>query len=273
MSDQGQPSVTGSSAQSSTGSSEGQGQEGFDSEGFMEEFEGLKKQNRQLSEHVSKTSEVTDRLRQALGDGSMDQQTEQDWVDAFLEAAMDDQKKGGLGLPLTTKLAMKAKEAETRVAKLEKQLERLLERNKVENDPTVAADRQAYLSIDNHLQKSIENLYGDVDPQLFQAAAQKCTETIKQIQRDKPEQWAKIRRDPSYLQKLAQYHVEKIIPPRVRQMLESEKVKNTELSRKDLHDAFREADEKLHDQPENRAAMKAQIRQKMFEEMQNRKGR
>ena len=95
-------------------------------------------------------------------------------------------------------------------------------------------------------------------------ASQKIINEVQRIQRERPDIWQQIRKNPEYQKRLVMHHVEQIIPPKARELLRNEKIQNTPMSNQDLWQAFREAGEKYKDNPTMRQKIQTSIRQEII---------
>jgi hypothetical protein len=192
-------------------------------------------------------------------------------MDQYIQAAID-AERAGRPIPLTANAAIKslkfqisqiqrneAKDAE--IAALQRQL-------KEQGNPARQIDVQAYSNIDGHLMSALKTVYGadfNIMPH-FNAIGGQIVDEIKQIQREEPETWDRIRRDPTYQRKMVNYFVEQSIPPKARQLLQEEQIRQTPLTGQDLHAAWRETKELLSKDPQNGALRKqlGEIREQLL---------
>jgi hypothetical protein len=130
-------------------------------------------------------------------------------------------------------------------------------------------DKTAYNNIDGHLTQALATIYGpqhDTRPQ-FNAISQQLIAEISDLQKNEPDTWERIRRDPSAQRKLVNYFVEQSIPPKARQLLHEDHVRRTPLTGDELLGAFRETKELLKKDPQNRDLQQSllEIRGQMME--------
>ena len=270
-------STTSSAPAASNGASTTGGEAAFDPAEFMDrhanDIETLRQEQRALAQRTAKAEAHSERIRRAASGEGEPRPVEVDpyerLVDKYLDAALKNKEQGGQGMPLTTELAIelsKLGKQSTAQNKLIMELKAQLEQ---QQNPVYQGDRAAYNALDHHLQTAVEGVFGSADPEMFQAAAAKTVEFVKKLQAEKPAEWDKIRRNPDYLKRIAEYHVELTIPPKVRERMNQERVQNTPLSVDDLKQAMREADVEYANNPTQRAAVKQAIRIKLLEKLAN----
>jgi hypothetical protein len=236
------------------------------------EVKGLKSERDSTSKAVRDNQETMDRIRRAVsGEQETAEEVDPDseFLNLFLDEALKDQKAGGQGLPLTTKLAMEAAAHKKEIRELKAMVQKLASGQQQQNDPEVLYDREAYGRMDLQIQGALKNIYGEINPRLFQAITAEVGGEIQRLKREKPQIWQEIRRNPDHMQRMSLHFVEKFVPPKARQMMLEDKERNTPMTRSELNQAMREADQ-IQDQG-TRAKIKESIRQKILEEMVNKK--
>jgi hypothetical protein len=224
----------------------------------------LRKEKDSLSSRFEKASKAFSGEPEAGQEGDPDEA----FLNMYLEEALEDQKRGGKGLPLTTKLAMENVAVKKELREMKKMVEALKGRQEFEGSPEAKYDRDAYSQLDMQVQDALADIYGEGQPHLFDAVTKQLAAEIKSIKAKSPETWNQIRRNPEYLKRLGMHFVEQAIPPKARQMLNAEKERNTPMHMSELRQAMKEADD-IRD-PQARTQIKEQIRQKLLEEMYNR---
>ena len=253
-------------------SEQSQSQDNGSATDYLEELKGkvseIDSERVELRGAVERSNKTLERIQSAFKEESGDDEPDdevkdQRLLDMFLDAAMEDQKAGGKGMPLTTKLAMETVGLKKMLREIRSELGRLGETQKVTSSPEFKYDQDAYSKIDMQVQDSIAAIYGEVDPHLFEAVSKDIGKEIQRLRTESPKTWEEIRRNPEYIRRMSMHFVEKKIPPKAREMLREEKERNTEMSDKELHKAMKEAD--LIKDPSARSEIKAAIRQKILE--------
>lgn len=235
------------------------------------------------SKELGSTKETLDRLRAALspetGGGKGDPggfeskiSAAEAQLDQYLAAAVEAERQKR-PIPLTTNLAvqffqqqiemLKEKQThQTELADMKRQLAAL-------SNPERQIDVTAYSNIDTQVHTALQQVYGDNDDYAaqrthqFDAITKQIGSEIKELKKDDPDLWDRIRRDPKSQAKLVRHFVEKNIPPRARQILEEDHVKKTPMTTNELMEAFREAKEKIKD-PREREQITSRIRQELL---------
>ncbi len=149
------------------------------------------------------------------------------------------------------------------MAKIQKQMGQV-------SDPSHSIDQMAFSAIDSNIINGLNTVYGEneemeqVKAQQFRSVAALITEEIKQLKQNDPETWDRIRRNPVDQKKLTNHFLQKVIPPRARQLMEDDRIRNTPTTFSDLMAAFKEANQ-IKD-PEQRKQIQERIRQEMWAE-------
>lgn len=238
---------------------------------FMDEirggFEGM---SREVQTARSEAQDAKDRISKihsafAEKDSSEPEIDEVDsYADEVLAAHLEGMKNGQKGIPLTAKTAMLLQKTNAQLKEAMKIINDLKGRTDTLSDPNMEFDRRAYANLDMELQNTIEKVYGKADAQIVGMASQKIINEVQRIQRERPDIWQQIRKNPEYQKRLVMHHVEQIIPPKARELLRNEKIQNTPMSNQDLWQAFREAGEKYKDNPTMRQKIQTSIRQEII---------
>ena len=229
--------------------------------------EGLESERVELKGAVEKSNKTLTRLQAALRDEEDSEESDDEKDDRLLkmfrEAAEDDKKQGGKGLPLTTKLAEENIQLRKMLRELKTDIGTLKETQKATSSPEFKYDQDAFSKIDMEVQEGISKIYGEIDQHLYEAVSKDINKEIQRLKKDHPQTWEQIRRNPEYIKRMSMHFVEKKIPPRAREMLREEQEKSTPMTLGELKKAFKEADA-IKD-PRSRAEVRTNIRQKMLE--------
>jgi hypothetical protein len=242
---------------------------------YLSELKGevgeLKKDRSELRGAVDRSNRTLERIQSAFKDEPQNSEDEEDdtgrdqkLLDMFLDAALEDQKAGGKGMPLTTKLAMETVALKKELREVRAALKDFGNRQTVTSSADYKYDQDAYSQMDMRVQDAIGSIYGgEVDEHLFEAVSKDIGKEITRLKNEKPQVWEQIRRNPEYIKRMALYFVEKKIPPRAREIMMADKEKATPMGMNELRQAFREADS-IKD-PRARQEIKEAIRQKTLE--------
>ena len=219
--------------------------------GLQDEVSDLRGRYDQASRSASAAERQIEAIRAALGGGDADgggnePDVDKEFLDEFLEASLADKTKGGSGLPLTTKLAIRVTQQAQQLQDALKVINELKQRAEILSDPNLEIDRRAYLSMDSMVQNSVAKLYdGDIDKNVVHAINNKITADIQKLQKQAPEMWDRIRRNPEFQKRMVMAHIESVIPSRARQILRDDHIQRTPMSESELLDALREAKQKI----------------------------
>ena len=244
---------------------------------LQSELADMKKNLGATTRDFGQTKQTIDNIKKAISPETGGEGVTRDDIEAFLdpylEESLADQKRGGAGLPLTTKLAVNQAELMKEVRELRKQLTEAKGKVDHQSDPTTQYDNQAYSTFDTSIMNGLEQIYGepktDIEAKhrnnLFQVIANSVSETVKEIRATDPRRWETIRRNPAAIRQIANSHVASLVPPKARQILEDQSIKDTPMSRADLKQAMIEADDIKN--PEQRRKVKEMIRQETLTHM------
>lgn len=202
-----------------------------------------------------------------------------------LEQALDyyiqkgfEAEKAGSPIPLTVDNAIrqiqhqiaslrKTSQLENEVAQLKKQLGET-------RDPNRQLDGTAYQQMDGFLINALNTLYGPGDDSLmarnsaWTANIQQLKAEVQNLQQNHPDIWDKARRNPQQLQRMVNHVVTQSLPPRARQIVETERLRNTPITERELWAAHNEARAKVTD-PKEREKTLTQIRRAIWAEKWN----
>ncbi len=257
-------------SENTSSGSEAAGAEGKDAihEGGQIDFKELfSTQREQFSQELGKRDvelgkqgKTLDNLRKALmGDEGkeskldpIDSQIQQAGaeIDQYLEAALA-AERAGKPIPLTVNAAIKGlqfkiealndkKAHQKEMADMKAQLARL-------SDPGNRIDEQAFSAMDSHLTSALHTIYGPGDEDTknlqFEAISKQIGKEIRDLRKEDPEMWDRIRRDKNAQNKMVNHFVKKSIPPRARQIMEEDEIRRTPLGIGELRAAWNEAKE------------------------------
>ncbi len=239
----------------------------------------------QLRRSLDQSTETMGRVKRAFaGDDPPEQNPleaaikgHEELMDYFLQQGLEAERQGR-AIPLTvtlgTKLAQQGIEAEKRYAKLEAKFEKLNRSVQRQEDPNFQLTDRAAAAMEGMLQDGLSQVYGG-DPSSertrnaqFAAVAGRITEEIQDLQKNDPGTWDKIRRNPAAMRKMVNYFVQDQLPPRVREMLENQRVQDTVMTTRELHSAFAQAnDARLNTENEREAEQYSNIMDSIRQEI------
>lgn len=181
-------------------------------------------------------------------------------------------EKAGAPIPLTINNAIRSITGQIKTlkdtAELKKTVATLQAQLKQTNDPNRQLDGQAYQHIDGFLVRALDTLYGPGDEHLpaknaqWTAAIQQLKAEVTSIQKEHPDLWDKVRRDPVRLQRLVNHVVTRNMPPKARQIIETERLRAEPMTEGELWKAYGEA-QKIQD-PRKRNQMMTAVRREIL---------
>lgn len=169
------------------------------------------------------------------------------------QQSLESQKQGGQGLPITTKigkqLATYGKEAEARAEKLEQEVAALKDAMKRQQNPAFQGLERAAFIMEGMVDEGLESLYGadanskNIRAAQFNAVTARINSEIKDLMKNDPEALLKVQRNPKIMRKMVNHFMAEMLPPKVREMMDQERIQNTPMDVRDLYQAFAEARE------------------------------
>jgi hypothetical protein len=244
------------------------GGEGFDIRGFVEgvgsELGSARNEAAHARNMAERSHQMLAKLKGVLS-GEDEQQEEENpnaWFQDILIQLVE-AEKNGQDLPITKKQLLQLKKLSDDNTDLKKAVHRLLELEKTINDPEYSQNNQAWTMLDTYVSESIEKLYGEDDGTIAKAVTDKIVTSLKKLTRDNPQAWKQIRRNPTALRQFAVAHINQIIPKAHRHLLEEEHERSQPITEETIKQAWEEC-QRIED-PQQRAAMEAQVRQAFLE--------
>ena len=241
--------------------------EGF--KGLKGEFEGYKRETEGDLELTRRLKDVFKPQEKQAPDPREQWMSEMDY---YIAQGLEADKRGQK-MPLTVNLAInhyKEKIAnyeamqrqEQTVAELRAQVAAL-------SDPQMHINQRAYENLDTAVKQGLDQLYG-VDPStmperraIFNAVGSQLSPYINKLQKENPNAWDQLRRDPRALAELAQSVLRRHIPQKAQQMMAQQQLENTPMPMSELRQAFAEA--KQIKDPAERERITSLIRQDILQ--------
>lgn len=171
---------------------------------------------------------------------------------AYLDKeALEDQKNGGRGLPITTKIGKQlvayGREAEERAEKLEKELADIKKALDRRENPNFQGLERAGQIMEGMLEDGLNQLYG-ADPETkgirgaqMNAVSRRINEEIQDLMKNDPDGLRRVQRDPKVMRRMVNHFMAEMLPPKVRSMLDNQRIQNEPFDSRDLYQSFAEA--------------------------------
>jgi len=223
----------------------------------VNELTGQKKIIEGLRTELDGTKNVLGRMRdifapQEKKTSKIDEMTE---LDRLLdEAALEDQKRGGKGLPLTTKIGKNLSDfARTAIEKnthLEKELLDLKRRVETESSPAYRDFQKVLGGAETFVEDALEELYPgseNKDVKGYQASAimDLVRKEIKEMVDKNETDNIKKLKNPKVVRNMVNHMMAQILPPKVRTMMDNERIANTPETEESLLSSLKEVQEKF----------------------------
>lgn len=237
-------------------------------------FQQLQRQQQQVQPQL----QLIDQLRQVFN--PQQQQADpnaayEQQLERYLQAALDDQRQGGSGFPLTLNLATEFYQHmmayQGAMNEIKSALAELKEGLAQQRDPQRQNDQVVGRQIHSQLVQTIDRVYGPGSQNIaakegiYQAAQKQVQRIITTLRQQQPQVWGMLQHNPQELGRMVQDVVAGLMPPRVQQMLQQEHIRNTDLSLDELQQAFRQAHAEYKDNPEMLREVTDAIRQQILE--------
>lgn len=235
----------------------------------------------QLRDSTTKSDKVLEGLRRVLSGDEGEEAADpvegeiaglEAQIDQYLTAAVQ-AERAGRPIPLTVNAAVQSLrgqiEAKRQNQSLLKEIAQL--RGTVDRvaHPEHGIDQQAFSDLDSKIINALETVYG-TSPQMqgvktaqWKAISELVSTEIKALRKKDPAVWDRIRRNPKDRSEMVAHFVKQAIPPRARQILEDEQVRNTPLTLSDLWGAWNDTKE-LKD-PQQAIKLRQQLRPQILE--------
>ncbi len=172
----------------------------------------------------------------------------------YAEEALKHQRAGGSGMPLTTKagleLAKLGIESERRAESLQKELNDIKLRLDKQSNPNLQGLERAAHVMEGMVSDGLEQMYPGQDSRQIRAAqydaiTHRINAEIKDLMKNDPDTLLRIQRDPKHMRSMVNHFMAEILPPKVRTMLEDQRIQETPMDVRELYSAFGEAKEQL----------------------------
>ncbi len=173
------------------------------------------------------------------------------------EQETESHRRGGNGLPITNKIGKQlvayGKQAEGRAEKLDRELTEIKAALKRQQNPAYQGLERAGFIMEGMVDEGLSQMYGS-DPQSkgvraaqFNAVTARINEEIKDLIANDPEALLKVQRNPKIMRNMVNQFMAEMLPPKVRTMMDEERIKNEPIDVRDLYQAFGEARQNLEE--------------------------
>lgn len=182
-----------------------------------------------------------------------------------LSRYIEEETKGGL--PITSKigkqLAAYGKESEARAEKLESELAELKAAMKRQQNPAYQGLERAAFIMEGMVDEGLEQLYGadksskGIRAAQFNALTARINDEIKDLMQNDPEALLKVQRNPKIMRRMVNQFMAEMLPPKVRTMMDNERLQNEVMPVQELYQAFSQAKEQ-YEEAQRRGDAKAE---------------
>lgn len=224
-----------------------------------------------LEKSGASQAEIINKMKQVFNPDPQDPEADvgkqgEQFLDMVLQAAMESEKAGTGGMPITVQLAAHMVQMQKKFSEQQKVIDSLNGKVKQQTDPRFEIENRAAMNLDTMVGQMVGNIYGKENPHMFQAITGKMLEDIKQLRSSNPAKWMEIARNPEHQKQVAQYYVEQFVPPKAREILHHQKVMDTPMTMQELMEAYQQADEAYKDNPQEGRRIKEKIRHQILEQ-------
>lgn len=226
----------------------------------VEELGSQKKIIEGLQSKLTGTERVLGQMREIFAPGekkpkSAQKIDEMAELDRLLDqAALEDQRRGGKGLPLTTKIGKTvadfARDAIQRQTALENELSEVKKRLETESNPAYRDFQKTLNGAETFVEDALEALYpGDEhkDVKGYQASAvmDLVKKEIREMVENNEIDNIKKLKNPKVVRNMVNHFMAQILPPKVREMMDNERIANTPDTEEGLLSELKEIQEKF----------------------------
>ena len=159
----------------------------------------------------------------------------------------------GKDLPLTSKIGQEfadfARSTVERNEQLESELAEIKAAIKKQQNPAFQGLERAAFNMEGMVEDALSSMYGGTDDSKkirsaqFNAVTARINDEIKDLMKNDPEALLKIQRNPKIQRQMVNHFMAEMLPPKVRTMLDDQRIQNEPMSTTDLYTAFAEAKE------------------------------
>lgn len=229
---------------------------------------GLDSSVKEAREDAKASKEQIEMLRQAFApqaapsDDQMDDSELAHFMQEFTRAEQE-----GRPMPITAKLAAKLietrKNNRSELQLLKEKIQKLEATSKVISEPEYQTEVAALYKISDIMVDTLKGIYGHLDPHLEHSVSSKIREEINRLKKEAPQNWEEIRKSDRLKKAMVEHFVDKVIPPKAKELMSKEQAKNRPTTEKDLVKALEEAN-KIQD-PKEREKQRRFVRARIWE--------
>lgn len=184
-------------------------------------------------------SKTLEKLREALG-GKKEEGPKGKWIDPILQHALEAEKRGA-PMPITTEIAVAVQRLTDQLEEYEAKNRRQEEQLKRITDPSAWQDQQMFASMDDQLQRLVNNLYPDGDNRAqYDAMVQRATSYLNELGED-PKTWKEFRNNKAAQARLVQMVAKEFVPKQALRKMQDEYERNSPYTKAQLEEAWEEA--------------------------------
>lgn len=211
-----------------------------------------------LRSELGKSHGALDRVRQAFAPEQPELTSYQKRVQAFQslgqyldQEATEDHKRGGKGLPITTRIGKElvdlGLESEKRAERLESELAQLKDAMKRQQNPAFQGLERAAFIMEGMVDEGLAQMYGEtkdskpIRAAQFNAVTTRINDEIKDLMKNDPEALLKVQRNPKIMRNMVNHFMAEMLPPKVREKMDEERIKNEPMDSRAMWSALAEA--------------------------------
>lgn len=230
-----------------------------------DEIVRTKDQASALERELKDTRSTVDKVRKAFSNEQEEKLTPaqqrmqrfQELQNYLQEEALANKAAGGGGFPVTTKIGLElaefGRQAVEENQNLRQELDELKQKVDRQQNPAWQGLERMAQAGEGMIQDALEQMYGtgkdteSIRAAQFNAVTARINEEIKDLLKNEPQTLAKIQRDPKKIRSMVNHFMAEMLPPKVRQMMDEQRIQNEEIPVTDLYQALQEAKEGMEE--------------------------
>ncbi len=228
---------------------------------LTQEIEGTKARISHSEQRNAGLEGIIGGIRQAVG-GKEPDSIVSDWYEDELLPHLFELEKQGKSHPMTATLAKELKAAQVRESQLEQRLAQIEALQKQSSNPEFQSDDRAYGQMDDMITTELESVYGEASPNLHRAIGANIANDLARIQKEFPDKWKDIRRNPEKLNRIVSHHIALMIPPKAVNVMKQQQDDSTPITLNLVNEAIEEFNNTKHQMtPQQRQEIAKILRQ------------
>lgn len=229
---------------------------------LLSQVENTGKTVETLRADLARERTTNERVRRAFtGEDEKKKTPSQQRIEAYrdFQKSLEEETQGRY--PVTEKLGRKLSEigaeSEERFAKQEEEIERLKEELKRSRNPAYQGLERAAFIMEGMVDDALVSLYGSepnskgIRSAQFNAVTSRINEEIRDLLKNDPDALLQVQRNPKVMRNMVNHFMAEMLPPKVRERMEEDRIKSEPMDASELYQAFAEARDNMNEAEQN----------------------